>query len=311
MTNTATKNIEKTALDLYKKDPRVLTHQDLDKRFIENDPGLKDFKSAVFIQCVGSREPERPYCSRVCCTHSIESALHLKELNPDMQVFILYRDIRTYGEREYLYKEAREKGVIFIRYSVDKKPQVKAMEDGLEIEVVDPILRQPVLINADILTLASAIVPYKDEKLANFFKIPMNEDGFFVEAHAKLGPSEFATDGVFLCGMAHYPKPIDESVAQALAASSRAVTLLAKQKVHVSGTIANINPLYCSGCGVCVSICPYSAPAFIEKGPFTGRVEINPILCKGCGLCVASCRSGAINLKGFGEDQIMAMINEM
>ncbi|HDL07824.1 MAG TPA: CoB--CoM heterodisulfide reductase iron-sulfur subunit A family protein, partial [Desulfobacteraceae bacterium] len=296
---------------LYKKDPRVLTHQDLDKRFIENDPGLKDFKSAVFIQCVGSREPERPYCSRVCCTHSIESALHLKELNPDMQVFILYRDIRTYGEREYLYKEAREKGVIFIRYSVDKKPQVKAMEDGLEIEVVDPILRQPVLINADILTLASAIVPYKDEKLANFFKIPMNEDGFFVEAHAKLGPSEFATDGVFLCGMAHYPKPIDESVAQALAASSRAVTLLAKQKVHVSGTIANINPLYCSGCGVCVSICPYSAPAFIEKGPFTGRVEINPILCKGCGLCVASCRSGAINLKGFGEDQIMAMINEM
>jgi len=263
------------------------------------------------IQCVGSRNEENPNCSRTCCQSAIKNALHIKKFQPDAQVFILYRDIRTYGEREYLYKEAREKGVIFIRYSVDKKPQVKAMEDGLEIEVVDPILRQPVLINADILTLASAIVPYKDEKLANFFKIPMNEDGFFVEAHAKLGPSEFATDGVFLCGMAHYPKPIDESVAQALAASSRAVTLLAKQKVHVSGTIANINPLYCSGCGVCVSICPYSAPAFIEKGPFTGRVEINPILCKGCGLCVASCRSGAINLKGFGEDQIMAMINEM
>jgi heterodisulfide reductase subunit A len=159
--------------------------------------------------------------------------------------------------------------------------------------------------------LASAIVPYRDEKLAQFFKIPMNEDGFFVEAHAKLGPSEFSTDGVFLCGMAHYPKPIDESVAQAQAACSRAVTLLAKQKIRVSGTVAQINPLFCSSCGVCVDICPYSAPSFVEEGPFAGRAEVNAVLCKGCGLCVASCRSGAINLKGFGTDQIMAMIQEM
>ena len=139
----------------------------------------------------------------------------------------------------------------------------------------------------------------------------MNEDGFFVEAHAKLGPSEFATDGVYLCGMAHYPKPIDESVAQALAASSRAVTLLAKGTIQVSGTVAQVDPLYCSSCGVCVEICPYSAPSFVTEGHFAGRAEINPVLCKGCGLCVASCRSGAINLKGFGTDQIMAMINEV
>jgi heterodisulfide reductase subunit A len=296
---------------LYGKDPRVLTHQDLDRKFIDRDPSLKSVKTAVFIQCVGSREPERPYCSRVCCTHSIESALHLKKVNPDMDVYILNRDIRTYGERELLYREARQAGVIFIRFSLSRKPKVTASKDALEIEVMDHVLQRPVLIKADLLALASAIVPYRDEKLAQFFKVPMSEDGFFVEAHAKLGPSQFATDGVFLCGMAHYPKPIDESVAQAQAAASRAVTLLARKNISVSGMVAYANAAICSSCGVCLEICPYSAPAFIQKGPFTGRAEINPVLCKGCGLCVSSCRSGALNLKGFEEGQIMAMINEL
>jgi heterodisulfide reductase subunit A len=296
---------------LYGKDPRVLTHQELDRKFIHNDPSLKNIKTAVFIQCVGSREPERPYCSRVCCTHSIESALHLKEMNPDMEVTILYRDIRSYGERELLYRKARQSGVLFIRFSLSQKPKVTAGKDGLEIEVVDHVLQRPVLLKADLLALASAIVPYKDQKLAQFFKVPMSEDGFFVEAHAKLGPSQFATDGVFLCGMAHYPKPIDESVAQAQAAASRAVTLLARKNISVSGMVAYTNPTVCSRCGVCVEVCPYSAPSFIQKGPFAGKAEINPVLCKGCGLCVASCRSGALNLKGFEEGQIMAMINEM
>ena len=197
------------------------------------------------------------------------------------------------------------------RFSLDQKPQIKNGQDQLEIEVVDHILGRPVMLKADLVSLATGIVPYRDEKLAQFFKIPLNEDGFFVEAHVKLGPSEFATDGVFLCGMAHYPKPIDESVAQAQAAASRAVTLLAKKKVQVSGTTAQVNPISCSSCGVCVEICIYSAPSFVEEGPFEGRAEINPVLCKGCGLCVASCRSGALNLKGFGEDQIMAMINQI
>jgi heterodisulfide reductase subunit A len=241
----------------------------------------------------------------------MESALHLKKLNPDMEVIILFRDIRTYGEREYLYREARLAGVKFIRFSVDQKPQVSAGGDGLQIRVMDTILGRPLLIEADLLTLSTAIVPYRDEKLAQFFKIPMNEDGFFVEAHAKLGPSEFATDGVFLCGMAHYPKPIDESVAQALAASSRAVTLLARKRFQVSGTVAEVNPFFCSSCGVCIELCPYSAPSFVEEGPFAGKAAVNPVLCKGCGLCVASCRSGALNLKGFGEGQIIAMINEI
>jgi heterodisulfide reductase subunit A-like polyferredoxin len=228
-----------------------------------------------------------------------------------MNVYILYRDMRTYGEREYLYRKAREAGVLFIRYTPEQKPKVSQGKDGLEIEVLDHILGRPIRIRADLLSLASAIVPYKDEKLAQFFKIPLNEDGFFVEAHAKLGPSEFATDGVFLCGNAHYPKPIDEAVAQGQAAASRAVTLLARKTVSVSGMVAQVNPLHCSSCGVCVEICPYSAPSFVQEGPFAGRAEVNPVLCKGCGLCVASCRSGAINLKGFGTDQIMAMINEI
>jgi heterodisulfide reductase subunit A len=296
---------------LYGKSPLVMTHQELDRRFIDHDASLKKIQTAVFIQCVGSREPQRPYCSRVCCTHSIESALHLKELNPAMDVYILNRDIRTYGERELLYRKAREAGIVFIRFSVSQKPKVSAGKEGLEIEVMDHVLQRPILIKADLLALASAIVPYKDEKLAQFFKVPLSEDGFFVEAHAKLGPSQFATDGVFLCGMAHYPKPIDESVAQAQAAASRAVTLLARKTISVSGMVAYTTPAVCSSCGICVEICPYSAPSFIQKGPFAGKAEVNPVLCKGCGLCVASCRSGALNLKGFEEGQIMAMINEM
>ncbi|MBU0735110.1 MAG: FAD-dependent oxidoreductase [Proteobacteria bacterium] len=296
---------------LYGADPRVVTHLELDRRLIADDPGLKETRTAVFIQCVGSREPMRPYCSKVCCTHSIESAIHLKELNPDMKVYILYRDIRTYGERETLYRDARLAGVIFIRFSVNQKPRVLSDQGRLRIEIMDSILGEQITFTADLVALASAIVPYRDERLARLFKIPMNEDGFFVEAHAKLGPSEFATDGVFLCGMSHYPKPIDESVAQAMAASSRAVTLLARKTVRMSGTVAETDPGACSGCGVCVTICPYSAPSTLEEGPFAGKMEVNPALCKGCGLCVASCRSGALNLKGFREDQIMAMINEI
>jgi heterodisulfide reductase subunit A len=289
----------------YGKDPRILTSLELDRKFLDKDPALKKISTAVFIQCVGSREPERPYCSRVCCTHAIDNALQLKKLNPDMSVFVLYRDIRTYGEREYIYKEAREAGVIFIRYSLENKPQVILKDGRLLVKTTDPIIDRPVEIETDLISLATAIVPNRDDQLANFFKVSLNDDGFFVERHAKLGPSEFATDGIFLCGLAHYPKPIDESIAQGRAAASRAITLLAQKTIHTSGNIAETDPLLC---GVCVSVCPYSAPSFAEEGPFTGRAQINPVLCKGCGLCVASCRSGAIHLKGFDNDQIFAQI---
>ena len=295
----------------YGKDNRIITSLDLDKKFIEKDASLKELETAVFIQCVGSREPDRPYCSRVCCTHSIDSALELKKIKPEMDIYILYRDIRTYGEREYKYQQAREAGIIFIRYSVDNKPDVTLKDGEIFITLTDHVLGVPLEIRTDLVTLATAIVPYKDEKLANFFKVPLNDDGFFVEKHAKLGPSEFATDGVFLCGLAHYPKPIDEAIAHGQAAASRAVTLLARETVRTSGNVANIDPMVCSSCGVCISICPYSAPSFEVEGRFEGKAEINPVLCKGCGLCVASCRSGAIHLKGFDTNQIFAQIFAM
>ncbi len=295
----------------YGKDGRILTALELDRKFIEEDPSLKSLGSAVFIQCVGSREPERMYCSRVCCTHAVDNALTLKRKNPDMNVFVLYRDLRTYGERELIYKEAREAGVFFIRYTLESKPQVTIENDKLLVKVIDHILGRPLEIETDLLTLATAIIPNRDDRLANFFKVPINDDGFFVERHAKLGPSEFATDGVFLCGLAHYPKPIDESIAQGQAAASRAVTLLARETIFTSGVIAETAPAMCSQCGVCVSVCPYSAPSFAEDGPWTGRARINPVLCKGCGLCVASCRSGAIHLKGFDNDQIFSQIFTM
>jgi heterodisulfide reductase subunit A len=292
----------------YGTDPRIVTSLELDRRLMAGDPALKSLSSAVFIQCVGSREPERPYCSRVCCTHSVDNAVHLKEMNPEMNVFVLYRDLRTYGERELLYKKARGLGVVFIRFGRDRKPQVRVEGGKLLVSVVDHILGRPLELETDLLSLATAIVPNRDEALANFFKVPLNADGFFVERHAKLGPSEFATDGVFLCGLAHYPKPIDEAIAQGQAAASRAVTLLARKKIYTSGTVAEVDPRMCSQCGVCVSICPYSAPSWVEKGMFAGKAQINPVLCKGCGLCVASCRSGALHLKGFDNDQIFAQI---
>ncbi len=292
----------------YGTDERIVTSLELDRKLIEKDSMLSKINSAVFIQCVGSREPERPYCSRVCCTHSVDNALQLKKLNPDMNVFILYRDLRTYAEKEYLYQKARDAGVIFIRFSLNNKPSVEKQDDKIFVNVIDHVLGRPLQIETDLLTLATAIIPHKEEQLAQFFKVPLNEDGFFVEKHAKLGPSEFATDGVFLCGLAHYPKPIDEAIAQGQAAASRAITLLAQKTIHTSGNVAKTDPFTCSSCGVCVSVCPYSAPFFAEEGPFAGKAQINPVLCKGCGLCVASCRSGAIHLQGFDNDQIFAQI---
>jgi len=295
---------------LYGKNDKVLTHQQLDMKFKNDDPSLKDVKTAVFIQCVGSREPDRPYCSRVCCTHTIDSAIELKERNPETRVYVLYRDIRTYGERENLYQKARSMGVIFIRFSVDNKPVVKENGDKLSIMVEDHVLHMPLEIETDMLTLATAIESYRDRELAQMFKVSMNSNGFFLEAHVKLAPSDFATDGVFLCGMAHYPKPIDESIAQAQAAASRATTLLARKRINISGNVAAVEPADCASCGVCIEVCPYNAPGWIQEGPFAGKSEINPMLCKGCGLCTAACRSGAISLRGFDQSQLMAQVLE-
>ena len=222
-----------------------------------------------------------------------------------MDIFVLYRDLRSYGLREDLYREARSQGIKFIRYNNDEALAVNAAEKGLEITFSHRVLRRRMVISSDLLVLASAMVPQKNNPLAPMYKVSQNADGFFAEAHVKLRPNDFATDGVFVCGLAHAPKPIEESIAQAQAAASRAVTVLSALEVSVSGTVALVDPNCCSSCGVCISICPYSAPQFIEN---TGKAEIQATLCKGCGLCVASCRSGAIHLKGFDTGQIMAQL---
>ena len=289
---------------LYGQDDRVKTALEMDELLRTDDPGLKEAKTFAFIQCVGSREPERPYCSKVCCTHSVMTALELKKRNPDARIFVLYRDVRTYGQKEDLYKEAREKGVIFIRYSLTRKPEASLNGGDLEIKVFDPVLDREVIIGADYLTLASAIVSNKDNELAQMFKVPLDDDGWFLEAHQKLRPVDFATDGVFLAGLAHYPKPMDESIAQAQAAASRAVTVLTKTELQVGGVVAEINQNRCTGCNVCVTVCPYSAIALDDKD----KAVVNEALCKGCGTCVSSCRSGAPQLRGFTNAGIFAQI---
>ncbi|MDA3791593.1 MAG: FAD-dependent oxidoreductase [Desulfobacula sp.] len=294
---------------LYGEDKRVMTGLELDRKTIDKDPLILNSKTAVFIQCVGSREPERPYCSKVCCTHSVVSALFLKEQNPKIDIYILYRDIRTYGEKEMLYRQARERGIHFIRYVREDKPVVSKGKGGLRIRVNDQDLRRAFIIRADMLVLASAVVSHREQALAKLFKVPMDSDGFFAEAHVKLSPSNFAVDGVFLCGLAHYPKPIDESTAQAQAAASGVTRLFAKTKIKTLGNTASVDTALCSACGVCIAVCPYKAPSFILEGRDQGKAAVNPVLCKGCGLCVSSCRSGAVGLKGFEEEQIMAMID--
>ncbi|MBF0497770.1 MAG: CoB--CoM heterodisulfide reductase iron-sulfur subunit A family protein, partial [Deltaproteobacteria bacterium] len=263
--------------------------------------------SAVFVQCVGSREPDRPYCSKVCCTHSVETALHIKEHNPNSQVAILYRDMRTFGERELLYKKAREQGVIFVRYDVDQKPRIEVEGDAIKVTVRDHVLGFDLTIDADLIGLATAIVGHDHTDLSQMFKIPIDHDRWFLEAHQKLRPVDFATDGVFMAGLAHYPKPIEEAIAQAQAAVSRAVTVLSRQSMTLSGAIAVVEPTRCVGCGVCWTICPYQAIDQNDKG----LAQVNEALCKGCGTCVASCRSGAPDLKGFTSQDVMAQVTAM
>jgi heterodisulfide reductase subunit A len=292
---------------LYGKDPRVLTSLELDQRLIDKDPGLGKLRSAVFIQCVGSRIKERPYCSKVCCTHSVRSALKLKEINPEMDVFVVYRDMRTYGLREDLYREARERGIFFIRYDDQKELKVTKDQDGLQILFTSYVLGREMEIRPDLLILATAIVMPKENPVAKLFKVPVNMDGFFVEAHVKLRPIDFATDGVFVCGLAHSPKPLDESIAHGLGASARAVTLLSQKEMFGNAIVATINPESCVGCQGCLNVCPYEAIRYLEDKEVC---EINEVICKGCGACAATCPSASAQLKRFTSRQIYIQIEK-
>jgi len=289
---------------LYGQHNRVMTLFEIDKLIAGKDAKVTGAKQVVFIQCVGSREPQRPYCSRVCCTHSVESAIELKRLKPEMDVIILYREMRTYGDKELLYKEAREQGVMFIRYDLDSKPQVKKGSGGkLQVTVNDPILGRPVLLKPDFLALASAVLPNPTEETGKIFKLPRDAAGFFSEAHAKRRPLDSPVDGIFLAGLAHSPKPMDESIAEAKAAASRAAYFLAQDTVEVGGIVAVVDQDKCAVCLTCVRTCPFNVPAIDYK---VDAAFIDPVKCQGCGVCVSECPAKAITMETFTDSQIIA-----
>jgi len=289
----------------YGEDPRVLTGLELDRRFINNNPALNEINSAVFIQCVGSRIEERPYCSKVCCTNSVKNALKLKEIKPEINVFILYRDMRTYGLREDLYRKAREKGVVFVRYDFDRGLEVFKENEQLVVRCTSYVLQRQVEVKPDMLVLATGIVPPQENSVAKLFKVPVNDDGFFVEAHVKLRPIDFATAGVFVCGLAHSPKPVDEAVAQGLGAASRAATFLSQKKVLGNAIVSSIDSQFCRGCQKCLKACPYQAINFLEDRILC---EVNQAICTGCGSCAVICPTGAASIFHFNDQEVLTMV---
>ena len=294
---------------LYGKDPRIIRQSELEEKIYKSPNELKDVKSIVMIQCVGSRNEEHPYCSKMCCAEAIKNALKIKELNPEINITILFRDIRTYGFKEKYYQKARQAGVLFIQYNDNQEPEVKIENGDLNIIVKKPDIGD-ISIKADLLALSVGIVCSRDEneELAMQLKVPLNDDNFFLEAHVKLRPVDFATEGVFVAGLAHAPKPIEDCISQAKATVSRACTILSKDKIEAEGKIARIDPTRCTGCGLCVLNCAYNAIELQEDRRFGTIAVINEALCKGCGACSGNCRCSAIDILGFTGEQIFAMI---
>jgi len=263
------------------------------------------------IQCVGSRDENHSYCSRMCCSETIKNALSLLEIFPETNIYILYKDIRTYSFKEEFYRKAREKGVVFIRYDDSAKPTLRIENGKIDVHLLEPILREELNISADLVVLSAGIVSEEGNvQLAKMLKVPLNSDGFFLEAHVKLRPVDFATEGVFVAGIAHSPKTIYESIIQAQAAAARAATILANKKYYAEATISSVNEEICVGCGMCSALCPYRAISIQEKDG--KRVSsVNEALCKGCGTCAVACPSGAMTQYGFTKKQIMAMVGSL
>ncbi len=298
---------------LYGEENGVLTQNELETALAAGVPRFKNLQSVVMIQCVGSREPERPWCSRICCSHAVKNSLKLKELNPKTDVYVLYRDVRTYGTREQHYGRARAAGVRFLRYDVDRKPAVEKVGDRYRVTTLDRMLNREVSLEADLVVLSTGIVPHDDaEELAKMLKVSQSREKFFLEAHMKLRPVEFATEGIFMCGLAHWPKSVDESVAQAGATAAKAATILSQDELDLEGTVSKVTDANCDGCAYCVAPCPYDAITLLEymsDGAVKKTVEVNESLCKGCGSCQATCPKQGIFVKHFRLDQIEAMVN--
>jgi heterodisulfide reductase subunit A len=298
---------------LYGQDPRVMTHLELEERITSRDERLINSQSMVMIQCVGCRQEDRNYCSRICCSGAIKNALRLKSVNAQMDIYVLFRDMRTYGFREDYYLEASNTDVKFIRYEPHDKPQVEAVEeDGrsfLRVTVTDPVLGKKLAIDADSVALAAAVVPSAgSQETARLFKVPLSPDGFFQEAHVKLRPVDFAAEGVYLCGTAQYPKHLSETISQAYGAAGRALTLLSHDTVVASGSVCEVDESICVSCGACITVCTYGAIEFHDT-PRGKKATVNPVLCKGDGLCNAKCPSGAVFLKHYTDEEVFGQID--
>jgi heterodisulfide reductase subunit A len=294
--------------------PGVMTQLELEDDLAKDEAAYKNVKDVVMIQCVGSRDAEHKYCSRVCCTQAVKNAIRLKEINPKTNVYIIYRDIRTYGFYEQYYQKARALGITFIRYDEARKPVVERIgEDGggqMIVRVMDHVLGTELEIKPARLVLAPAMVPQEDASvLSQMLKIPLNVDNFFMEAHVKLRPVDFSAEGIFLAGLAHSPKMVDETISQAKAAAERACTIISSDAYMSVANVATVDADVCAGCGMCVAACPYGAPGLQWRGGRRISV-INTALCKGCGSCSAVCPSGASQQLGFKDEQTFEMLGQ-
>ncbi|MDL1957120.1 MAG: CoB--CoM heterodisulfide reductase iron-sulfur subunit A family protein [Candidatus Desulfofervidus auxilii] len=292
---------------LYGQDKRIMTQLDLEKGLATGEISENDLDTVVMIQCVGSRNEKRPYCSKICCSQAIKNALKIKEIKPDANIYIFYRDIRTYGFKEDYYAKARAKGVIFIRYNEKQPPTLEKKDGKLILTAFEPILGEKILIEPSLVILSVGVLPHDNKELSKLLKVPLTTDGFFLEAHVKLRPVEAAVDGIFYAGIAHFPKPIDETISQALAAAAKATIILAKGYVKVEPIVSFVDKNKCIGCGICESLCPYKAIRIIKvnKRP---KAETISASCKGCGICSAHCPQRAISMGRFTDAQIIAQI---
>ncbi len=293
----------------YGEDSRIIRQRELENKIVEDPEKITNYQNIVMIQCVGSRCQEREYCSRICCSQAIKNALRIKKINPKANIFILYKDIRTYGFKEKYYRQARGKGVLFFRYDDENKPRVTLDKGKLSISFRDGIINENLTVNADILVLSAGIVPGEDnDKLAKLLKVPLTEDKFFLEAHSKLRPLDFAAEGIFLCGLAHSPRFIEEAIYQAIGAAGRAAVLLSQENIEAKGIAVSVKEKWCIGCGKCVSICPYEAREIDEE---KGVAKVKEVLCQGCGACVAVCPSGATLQPNFGKEKILGAVDAL
>ncbi len=292
---------------LYGESDKVMTQLEFDSYLHNNAEEASKWQRVFMVQCVGSRSEENPNCSRICCQSAVKHALQLRKINPDADIVVLYRDMRMYGMLEDYYTEARKQGVIFSRFDPENNPEVSGNGAGLTVTFKDHILQRPVTMTADAVVLSAATLANETDELATHLKTPRNAYGFFIEAHAKLRPVDFASEGIYLCGTAHSPKLISESITQALASASRAASFLAGKTLSVGGAVAHVDPTLCAACLVCVMVCPYNVPRINENNVS----EINEALCQGCGICVSECPAKAIQLSHYEDDQVLRNVHAL